>query len=766
MKSPSFLPSSSPTTDNFDRLSLGGSAASVRSGGGTSVRDLFGDMGGVVESHSNLGEISFVTPFNRGVSLVQMLNQSGVCCASVGSSGNKMCFRQIRENQCPASHRKNKIDLNLQGPTLFRVDAGSSSTTLFIEPKLLVTESVRSIVQSLMYNQYTEESWCEEVATCEGALILDQNVDEFRAEFRGELSTITTPHQRKRAKIRASDSDGLLNGLTDAQRVERLRLKHLGLQELVKNASVAYLGGSPLENAELAAHFEASQRREELLVNLLQATIARMESGFKSNEEDIEQLSSSTSILKLDLRSVKGRVGTKDLNLDFLSGSSIWKAVQDLTQLSMDTGLMKLKASNISVGDTSFVRALVDERLPLGMLLASYTRKIDELEGKLQHVLTGQGLSNTVGGIQSNFLQQPVSAPSEEITTLIDKVTALEKRVANSQAVGSDMSVQFRANIFNTQMDVSNYFRQFIGSPSVAPSLINDCFTLLHAISKGMMGESMELKDIYSVTRMGADISEADLMNAIAGNQTGVPPFFKGNNKSAVSGVYTGTSTGPKHRLKGVPTYAAWGHPGSNDGVRYRALLHLDRIVQTTRNDIQARIDNPTISSFLENMLERSQEFVRKLFSFITDTYTELMRSFNDEERTWDFVCQCIEQIFAHEFDVARSILRGHDVTSVEFSQRMMWTSLRTIVVQETFLAKGIDNHKCLAGAYYKFLMRNSQSSQVSVMKKTVDKMAASNEALIKKVAAAEAKVRGAEGAADKAAKAVKELERKFNKQK
>ena len=99
-------------------------------------------------------------------------------------------------------------------------------------------------------------------------------------------------------------------------------------------------------------------------------------------------------------------------------------------------------------------------------------------------------------------------------------------------------------------------------------------------------------------------------------------------------------------------------------------------------------------------MLERSQEFVRKLFSFITDTYTELMRSFNDEDRTWDFVCQCIEQIFAHEFDVARSILRGHDVTSVELSQQMMWTSPQTIVVQETFLAKGIANHKCLAGAY------------------------------------------------------------------
>ena len=205
MKSPPFLPSASPTANNFDRLSLGGNAASVHSGGGTS-EGICLEIWGVVESHSNLGEISFVTPFNRGVSLVQMLNQTGVCCASIiGSSGNKMWFRQIHENQRPVSHRKNKIDLNLQGPTLFRDNAVSSSTTLFIEPKLLVTKSVRTIVQSLMYNQYTKESWCEEVSTCEGALILDQNVNEFKAEFCRELSTITTPHQRKRAKIRGSD---------------------------------------------------------------------------------------------------------------------------------------------------------------------------------------------------------------------------------------------------------------------------------------------------------------------------------------------------------------------------------------------------------------------------------------------------------------------------------------------------------------------------------------------------------------------------------
>jgi len=761
MKSPTLASSESPLFDNLERLSLPGSSASQISTGDN--RDLFGGMGGGIESNSNPGEITFVTPFIRGVSLVQMFSQEGVCCARVGTSGNKMCFRQVNEGQCPQSHSKNKVDLKLQGPTLFRIDAGlSSSTTLIITPKLRVTESVNAIVQSLMYKQYSEETWMDEVSACEGAETLDKDVEEFKAEFNRELASIQTPLQRKQARLKEFELDEATGVLSDQDRVERLRARHLHFQSVVQDTATAFLGSQPIsDNSAAAAYFEANQRKEEMLSGMLQATTNMMDAGLKASGADINDLSSAMSLLKLEVRAVKSRMGTKTQELDFLAGSSVWEAIQDLTHLGIDTGLLKLQAGGISVSETSFVQALVSDKSPLGNLLTSYRQKIGDLEAKMQQLLTVQGLSSTMSA-------QPATGTvpagiSEEMLSLTAKLSNLERRMTNSQTVGSDMSVQFRNQIFNTQGDVSNYIRQFLDSPSVSPSLVNDAFTLLHAISKGLAGESMEVKDIYSVSRMGEGISEADILNAIAGNQTGVPPFFKGN-RATLSGVYTGTGTGPKHRLKGIPSYAAWGHPGSNDGIKYKSLMHLDRIVQTARYDIHARISNPTMSSFLENMLERSQEFVRKLFTFITDTYTELMRSFNDDERTWDFVCQCIEHIFAHEFDVARSILRGHDVTSVDFNERMMWTSLRTIVVQETFLSKGIDNHKCLAGAYYKFLMRNSQSTQVTSMNKTVEKMAATNESLVKKLAAAEAKIKGAEGTADRAARAVKELERKFDK--
>lgn len=315
-----------------------------------------------------------------------------------------------------------------------------------------------------------------------------------------------------------------------------------------------------------------------MLSGLLQASVNMMDSGFKSSEVDINDLSSAMSLLKLEVCAVKSRLGTKSQDIDFLAGSSVWKAIQDLTHLGIDTGLLKLQAGGISVSETSFVQALVSDNSPLGNLLTLYRQKIVDLEVKM--------LSSTTMSAQPTIANVPAGI-SEDTVNLSEKLSNLEKRMTNSQTImGSDMSVQFRNQIFNTQSDVSNYIQQFLDSPSVSPSLVNDSFTLLHVISKGLAGEPMEVKDIYSVSRMGEGILEADIFNAIAGNQTGVPPFFKGN-RASLTGVYTGTGTGgPKHRLKGIPSYAAWGHPGLNDGIKYKSLLHLDCIVQTAQSQI------------------------------------------------------------------------------------------------------------------------------------------------------------------------------------
>ena len=62
------------------------------------------------------------------------------------------------------------------------------------------------------------------------------------------------------------------------------------------------------------------------------------------------------------------------------------------------------------------------------------------------------------------------------------------------------------------------------------------------------------------------------------------------------------------------------------DGLRYQALNQLDRIVASIHTDLNHRVYNAELRGFLKAMLSRSQEFVRSLFEYITDSYAELIR--------------------------------------------------------------------------------------------------------------------------------------------
>jgi len=96
------------------------------------------------------------------------------------------------------------------------------------------------------------------------------------------------------------------------------------------------------------------------------------------------------------------------------------------------------------------------------------------------------------------------------------------------------------------------------------------------------------------------------------------------------------------------------------------------------------------------------------VFEFLTEEYTTLSLHFPDEKVCWDFACSCVEHVFKYEFETARSVLRNPDL---RIEVQVMWTALRTIAVQESFLQVGFKNHLSLASAYSHFLLTQYQTS-------------------------------------------------------
>ena len=75
--------------------------------------DIFSGRGGGLfdadreDDDPSKGELSFDEPLVKGINVIVLSSLEGVCCAKVGTTGSKMCFRQDTDAvSCPVSHSK------------------------------------------------------------------------------------------------------------------------------------------------------------------------------------------------------------------------------------------------------------------------------------------------------------------------------------------------------------------------------------------------------------------------------------------------------------------------------------------------------------------------------------------------------------------------------------------------------------------------------------------------------------------------------------
>ena len=119
-------------------------------------------------------------PIVRGINLIVLSSLDGVCCAKVGTTGSKMCFRQETDAvSCLVSHSKQKCSLEHPYPTLFHVDGGAASTTLLLEPSLSTIGISESDIQHMLFTTFSEDEWANEVLTYEGAEAAQTQIKEF-----------------------------------------------------------------------------------------------------------------------------------------------------------------------------------------------------------------------------------------------------------------------------------------------------------------------------------------------------------------------------------------------------------------------------------------------------------------------------------------------------------------------------------------------------------------------------------------------------------
>lgn len=263
-----------------------------------------------------------------------------------------------------------------------------------------------------------------------------------------------------------------------------------------------------------------------------------------------------------------------------------------------------------------------------------------------------------------------------------------------------------------------------------------------------LSGSTRDIKDAKAISDM--NFRDYDARAAQAMSNSGLPMLFTGKNRGvSYSGSEANTAKGA--RFSAMPTQRQFGEMGDKDGLRHRALLSLDRVVKNITFDIQHLLKNPEVKALATLMLLRTADFVRATFQYISDTYYELIPVFANEVETWDFVCYCVEQILTTEFSDARAQASGLDFRDSNLSKRMLWVSMRVVMVQEGFMEVGLANHSSLSGAYCRFLIRNSQNSEVTKLKSKVERYDSQFAKMNQVIEELKSRVKAAESTADRA---------------
>ena len=690
-----------------------------------------------------------------GVSVILIKNYGFICGGAIGSS--KMSCA-LGPSCTTAKHRTKKILWPTSEPAFYLLNkASSGKPSCYLDPCLPLSsvDSPEEITR-LLQDKFTPESWAEKVGDYEFALRTGTSAHLARSEVMAIKDAFKTP---ARSNKRQADFEKSLAYLGNtASKMPKLEEGGLlsSFEEIIQELKVtrASEGEATLSSNDMLPMLVELARRVDSQASLEESQSDFAEASSKFMRSEFADVNLMLGAINGEVATLKSLVGSR--SDAFENQGNIFEILSSFTDIFNLSGVQtSVQRKSALVRMEEFITTL----LPYRSSIEQCFRRLDTLENGHVGGKGGQD-ANPVDLHRAPRAPTPVSVPRDRSwEKLIEKELAEVKKMASGQSSAGDKGVSFGGKIFANQAEFGGWIAANEGRTSVPISLFQNHVTLLHLVHQQMSGSLRELRDAKVMSDL--DLKEADVLASQAMSMGGLPMFFKGD-KSAQ--IFTGMATGgPKHRFKGIQSFARWGEPGDTDCYRAKALEALEKVERTLSHDIDADLTSSEVKTFANKMLTRSVSFVTKLFTYMSNTYQDFQNSFGDADQTWDFVCLCVEKILTVEFSEAKSLACGMNFHSSNFGPRMLWCSVKVVAVQESFMEIGIANHPILSATCSRFLIKNgNKGGDIEPTKKKVNsnsELIAALEASVKELTS---QIKSAHSAADKATSAVKKLEREL----
>lgn len=758
---------------NADLLAIVSAGSGVYSPSATPARLR---SGGGVPDESILMASSLSEPaVELGPSLVLIRDHSSICGGQYGARKNNcFCFSLLRGTRsCPGSHGTTKHSMfeSLAKLNFARVYflKGAGKNAAYAEPYLDV-DGLDAFEISSLLNSKTFESWEEwrgEAVALKAALASKQDVEAVKTAIK---ATRTIP--RLKPMSSRLDAAGAMGADFGVELDQRLKLLGSAIDELLKEGMME-VGTQKMAEGddELEDGWQDTQGMDQLVlgrINLLQRALVELNEKAASS---LKELQLGFGVRLAGLEAIIGEFSSVEYRKQQAGGSILGmvEALEDqIAHLRSIDHVHQLVVKVFQSTEMSNQNESVKEAFRAVMQrMVSLEQSMQEV----QHSRVKPGGDENAGGM--DWLGTAGHESSQErgnawqveddsqikmiLQSMATRLDGLEQTLMpGNKAEGEDVTVSFMGIHFSSEDDVRSYVESLCdGRFEVPPGLVTDCYALFHALNREIFDGKSKLGVVDLAKVSSLNMAQSDVYNILAAAEHGLPDFF--DPPTAASKIFIDGKQGKKHRFSNIASYEIWGPVGTlKDAVRKRAETQLTRYIRTKRLDLKV-IKNPELRAFLINMLDLSKDFVEAVFSFLTEEYSALAEHFGDENLCWDFACSCIEHVFKYEFEAARAVVNNPDVADPGVKPKILWQSLRTISVQESFMRVGFKNHSSLSSAYSRFLLTQYQltAAELAKVTKELDSNKRSFSELRGAVEGLEKRMKAAEGTANAAQNAV-----------
>ena len=392
--------------------------------------------------------------------------------------------------------------------------------------------------------------------------------------------------------------------------------------------------------------------------------------------------------------------------------------------------------------------------------LGSFVRDITSDVGKLTRKNNNLwGYSQQLGTLMNKLSAgNNVSSTSNE-TAILQKLDALECKVQSLESSDKDGTFVFGAEVISSWKDIHAKIDQISGT--VSHGAFSDAITILEELQRTLKDSSPSHED-FAKFRNELDkaqlTEEENAREKSVQHATPIPEIFgrpSNRNKKAVKS---------KSELAGVSSYSDFRDKTEETGVAYDLSKHLTDSSNARRYAIESCYGEQDLLFFKTlstEVLQKSEDFLRKLVAWVDDTFDTLVNRGQSEEDVWHLISKILKAIFE---DIHRSrklvtlqTRSGHDVRAAQ----VIYSTLICVKICETYTKMGIKNHPSVTGTSNNWLITNSGRKEAHAAVKKAEALELKHKDLLVKYSSMEKEL----GNAKKDATVAKSLAEKLKEE-